>query len=116
VGNVTKFQAAHSQTASLAIAGTAVAALTAGGRKVGANITAMCEMCCIPWYTSISGRIVWEMMNLWTYIREHGFLDPDLREAGFAVICPLHSMLGTYALQKSGPETDLGATNCNRRY
>ena len=56
MGNVTKFQAAHSQTASLAIAGTAVAALTAGGRKVGANITAMCEMCCIPWYTSISGR------------------------------------------------------------
>ena len=93
-----------------------MAALTAGGRKVGANITAMCEMCCIPWYTSISGRIVWEMMNSWTYIREHGFLDPDLREAGFAVICPLHSMLGTYALQKSGPETDLGATNCNRRY
>ena len=59
---------------------------------------------------------VGEMMNSWIYIRGHGFLDPDLREEEFAVMCPLHSMLGTYALQKSGPETDLGATNCNRRY
>lgn len=44
------------------------------------------------------------------------FLEPDLREAESAVICPLLSMLGTCALQKSGPEADLGATNCNGRY
>ena len=116
MGNVTKFQAAHSQTASLAIAGTAVAALTAGGRKVGQQISGRCVRCAA--YHGIPPFLVdvGEMMNSWIYIRGHGFLDPDLREAESAVICPLHSMLGMYALQKRGPETDLGATNCNRRY
>jgi peptide subunit release factor RF-3 len=47
VGNVTKFQAAQSQTASLAIAGTALAALTAGGRKVGQQMSRRCVRCAV---------------------------------------------------------------------
>jgi hypothetical protein len=47
MGNVTKIQAAHSQTASLAIAGTALAALTAGGRKVGQQISGRFVRCAV---------------------------------------------------------------------
>ena len=66
MGNVTKFQAAHSQTASLAIAGTALAALTAGGRKVGQQISGRCVRCAA--YHGIPQFVVdlfGKMMNQW---------------------------------------------------
>ena len=68
--SVTNFQAAHSQTASLAIAGTAMAALTAGGRKVGQQISGRCVRCAVnhgipQFVVGLFGN----MMNLRIYIK-----------------------------------------------
>ena len=91
-----------------------------------ADFRAMCEMCCIPWYTGlnwytglywytgipqclvdlfgkilhlwIEGKIVFGTRSAWSRISGH---------------LSLHSMLCMYALQNNGPETALSAANCS---
>ena len=108
----------HSQTASLAIAGTALAALSAGARKVGQQISGRCVRCDL--YHGLLDYIgILVYLNVWSIcfctsgLKGKLFLAPDLREDESAVICPLHSILCMHALQKNGPETALGATNCS---
>ena len=57
-------------------------------------------MCCIPWYTSICGRFVWENDEP-VDLRGNCFLEPDLREAESAFICPLHSMWARMHFRKA---------------
>ena len=93
---MTKFQAVHSQTASLAIAGTALAALSTGARQVGQQISGRCVRCDL--YHGLLDYIgILVYLNVWSIclgkfctsgFKGKLFLAPDLREAESVVICP----------------------------